>query len=258
MRASKREKDGDEYRSDGIHISGAETLCAKKSVHATAHAFIQRALTHPKGMPDQIVLTIEKLGGFPLVATLLPFSTIPCSTPDESRAFITKRLLDIGIKPQAIHRAFSILYTSKTMRGAALVDCDSGKRHEPDRQRGVRVSRLGLHPATVQPLRHRLKQYGIDTETVREALTLASKVLAHSAIVAEVCISDDPDYTTGYIATRENGYERILNVKPFRSLAGGRVFFLKSQTDIGELIFYLQKQPVLLTIGGRHHSDIHG
>ena len=42
----------------------------------------------------------------------------------------------------------------------------------------------------------------INTTTVKEALILASK-LHHAHIIAEVCISDDPDYTTGYFASEK-------------------------------------------------------
>ena len=47
---------------------------------------------------------------------------------------------------------------------------------------------------------------------MREALVLASKVQSAEGIVGELCWSDDPDYTVGYVAC--NGiYHRIPNMK---------------------------------------------
>ena len=47
---------------------------------------------------------------------------------------------------------------------------------------------------------------------MREALVLATKVQSCPGIVGELCWSDDPDYTVGYVAC--NGiYHRIPNMK---------------------------------------------
>ena len=54
---------------------------------------------------------------------------------------------------------------------------------------------------------------------VKEALMLASKAASWPDVIAEVCISDDPDYTTGYIASKELGYLRIPNIKRERGNA---------------------------------------
>ncbi|MBI3592401.1 MAG: 6-carboxyhexanoate--CoA ligase, partial [Nitrospirae bacterium] len=147
---------------------------------------------------------------------------------------------------KAINTAFNILMSPRTMRGASLVLSVSGNRTEPDRSRGVRVSRLGIEKNAVNRLSRRLSRSKINTPTVREALILASKVASCPEIVAEVCISDDPDYTTGYIASRGLGYVRITNIKCPGDMRGGRVFFIKEDADIGKLIDYLEKRPIIV------------
>jgi 6-carboxyhexanoate--CoA ligase len=172
---------------------------------------------------------------------------IDCAAPSEAETIIADCLDELGVSRKAQAAARAVLRGRATMRGAALIDLRSGKRLEPDRSRGVRVSLLGISPDADRGLRRRLSRRGINTDTVREALVLASKVAACPAIVAEVCISDDPDYTTGYVASSRTGYLRIPAIKEFGSPAGGRVFFVKSGTTIDPVINYLEEQPVIIT-----------
>ena len=80
---------------------------------------------------------------------------------------------------------------------------------------------------------------------MREALVLASKVQSAEGIVGELCWSDDPDYTVGYVAC--NGvYHRIPNMKKLGSHIGGRVFFVQPEIDRESVIEYLEKAPVLV------------
>ncbi len=84
-----------------------------------------------------------------------------------------------------------------------------------------------------------------DNEHMREALVLASKVQSAEGIVGELCWSDDPDYTVGYVAC--NGiYHRIPKMKELGSHIGGRVFFVRSEIDRESVIEYLEKAPVLV------------
>ena len=79
---------------------------------------------------------------------------------------------------------------------------------------------------------------------VREAVVLATKVVSHQDVTAELCWSDDPEYVTGYVANK-TGYHRITKLKEYGSFIGGRVFFVKPDAAIEEVIDYLQNQPVL-------------
>ena len=76
-------------------------------------------------------------------------------------------------------------------------------------------------------------------------IVLASKVQSAEGIVGELCWSDDPDYTVGYVACNDI-YHRIPSMKEFGSNLGGRVFFVKPNTDLDCVITYLEKAPVLV------------
>ena len=229
------------------HISGAEGIYPKNRVHAIVQAYIDRARNHPKGRPDRIHVTIEKLNQKPQPVTALPVVTLKCISRAHAESYIRRLLVPNRISEEALRTAFSIIRNSTVMRGAALVYAHSGRRVEPDKERGIRASRLGMSVETESLLSQELEKFKINTLTVKEALVLASKVAACPNIIAELCVSDDPDYTTGYIASRDLGYIRIPHIKKTGSAAGGRVFFLRETADILSVVRYLEKMPVLVT-----------
>ena len=246
MRASKRIG-----RAQEQHISGAETLCSKSRISCMAQIFVDRAVTHPRGMPDRIVLTIEEITEPVETTPILPLTQAHCTDPASAHMIAHNRLRSIGISAKAIAAAFRILTARRQMRGAALLDAGRGIRMEPDRNRGVRASRLGMLPADCRRFIQQLENAGINTDTVREAMMLASKIAAHPAILAELCISDDPDYTTGYVASKDFGYIRLPNIKTTGSPHGGRVFFIRPGADIQKIVSFLEQTPVLLTMRRR-------
>lgn len=228
------------------HISGAEGIYGGSEITKISKEYIKRALNHPRGRPDEIVITIEKIKQTPEKIPLLPVITLKCNSPAEARQNIIRELRGFGISKKAINTGFRVLNSKKTMRGASLIPMGSGSRVEPDMERGVRVSRMGIEKSAKKRLVQQLSKLHINTTTVREALILASKVASCPDIVAEVCISDDPDYTTGYIASKKLGYLRVPNIKNYGERHGGRVFFIKEDADIKVLIDYLEKKPVLI------------
>ncbi|MBI4689602.1 MAG: hypothetical protein HY754_04980 [Nitrospirae bacterium] len=193
------------------HISGAEGIYRESEITEKSREYINRALSHPRGMPDRVIITLDKVKEKPIKVPILPVNTLKCSSPDKAKEIIIQKLGSLGVSKKAIDNGLKILEAKKTMRGAALMLMESGRRKEPDRERGVRVSRLGIEKSVEKKLSRRLALKGINTITVKEALILASKVASCPDIVAEVCISDDPDYTTGYIASKGLGYLRIPN-----------------------------------------------
>ena len=203
-------------------------------------------MNHSRGMPDNIVITIEKIKQEPFIIPLLPVSTITCDSPKEAERIIYETLISVGISKKAIKSGIKVVTGKISMQGASLILSDSGVRAEPDKQRGVRVSRLGIRKNIGKGLSRRLAKKGINTKTVKEALVLASKVASCRGIAAELCISDDPDYTTGYVAVRKLGYIRIPNIKYEGSAIGGRVFFIDKGSDVTHIIEYLEKTPVIV------------
>ncbi len=233
-------------KENEIHISGAEGICEDSDISKMGRIFSDRALSHSRGKPDKITSTIEEIRERPVSAPLLPVRTIECSSPEDAWSFIAAQLSGLGVSSRAFRSALKVLKSNKTMRGAALISALSGRRMEPDRMRGVRVSRLGIDAESEKKLARRLSRLQINNLTVKEALILASKVASCTDIVAEVCFSDDPDYTTGYLASRSLGYLRTTNVKRPGEMHGGRVFFMNEESDTEKIIACLERKPVIV------------
>ncbi len=229
----------------GVHISGAEGLYEAEDILQAVRQYTERALTHPRGIPDSITLSIDVLTQKPKKISSLPLCTLKCASPSEAKAFSAELLCAIGVSSVAVKKAFKVIQAGN-MRGAALMSAQTGKRFEPDRTRGVRASRMGIEKTALRILNQRLSRLGINTPTVKEALILASKVASCKSIIAELCVSDDPDYTTGYVASKNFGYVRVPNIKTKGSTSGGRVFFIKDTDNIDGIIEYLQARPVII------------
>jgi 6-carboxyhexanoate--CoA ligase len=216
-------------------------------MRSIVQSYLDRARNHPKGRPDRIHITIEKLTQRPQLISTLPLVTLNCTSPSKADICIRRLLSLSGISGAALKVAFSVVRNAECMRGAALVYARSGRRVEPDHRRGVRASCLGITGGAEILLAQQLEKCGINTRAVKEALVLASKVAAFPDIIAELCISDDPDYTTGYIASDTLGYIRIPHIKKKQTTAGGRVFFLRERADISPVVRYLERIPVLVS-----------
>jgi len=245
MRASQTIAEKDTKRRE-MHISGAEGLYAKSELQKTVAKYIERAMSHPKGKADQINVTIEEIKQKPLMIQALPVTTVNCKSLSKGRHLVREMLYSLEISHVAIDRAMALL-TRGNMRGAALITSENGVRLEPDQERGVRVSRLGIDKKAWNLLASRLSRQGINTDAVKEALILASKVASAKDIIAELCISDDPDYTTGYVASGKYGYLRIPNIKRKGSKIGGRAFFIREGVRTEAIITYLEKVPVIIS-----------
>lgn len=251
MRASKRArgkvlKTMKPDRFPEMHISGAEGIHEGPMIRDVVCGYIQRALDHSRGKPDRIDITVEEIRERPARIRSLVVRTVECRSRRDAKSYLSRILLAAGVSADAVRSAVEIVYGGGSMRGAALVLAGSGRRVEPDRLKGIRASRLGISKAASYKLGLQLEREGINTETVREAVVLASKVAACRPITAELCISDDPDYTTGYVSTRRYGYVRIPNMKKKGDKRGGRVFFLADEASRDEAIAYLEERPAIV------------
>lgn len=239
MRASKIED------STENHISGAEGIYEYSKIQTAVRKLLERAMKHQKGFPDKIVITIERLKEDIKTISALAVNTFFSNSPHEAFAFIREKLKTLRISEKAIENAFEVI-KNHPMRGAALIDSITGQRLEPDKKRGVRVSRIQMDKRRKIQILRKIKNLSQQPQRVIEALTIASKTLSYPQIVAELCVSDNPDYTTGYIASREFGYLRVTNIKNIGETVGGRVLFIKSPFDLENLIQYLERKPVLV------------
>lgn len=232
MRAAQ----GGPHEKGGHHISGAERIVKLEEVGAIAQSLADRALHHSKGTADFINITVDLIPPEKITyIDCLKVEEHKTSSISESHQLATDLLQGPNISETAVLKAIFLLKSlDKSMRGAMLVDAITGERLDTG-DRGVRVSHMDSFDF------HALGY----NEHMREALVLASKVQSADGIVGELCWSDDPDYTVGYVAC--NGvYHRIPNMKELGSNIGGRVFFVRSDIDSESVIEYLERTPVLV------------
>lgn len=233
---------------NNVHISGAEKIVKESEIERTVLELLKRAREHSRGEPDFISLKVEELKEKPLFLKALPVFEV-------SSNLLVEKLLTVLFKKAGIPESLGLsVYnlilkgpspSGKVMRGAMIVEVSTGKRLEPDKERGVRASYIDITPEAEK----KLKQLAGEkyTENFKEALVLSSKVLNFNGVIAELCVSDDPDYTTGYFSISGIGYFRIFDVKPEGLPFGGRAFFVKPEINLKEFIEYIEKKPVIIS-----------
>nr|WP_240393841.1 6-carboxyhexanoate--CoA ligase [Corynebacterium lactis] len=222
---------------DGQHISGAERLAPPEDLPQLAASMTSRALEHDKGVAETITISIDRIDdeAVRIVDVLEPVQT-DNDSPASARELITALLQESGIT--AADEAVRLAYTLTGLRGAAIIDADTGQRLDSDPARGVRVS-------TFDAVEHPASDCGKDH--FHEAIILASKVASAPGILAEICLSDDPFYTKGYAAVGKRFY-RIPNIKAAGGKLGTRIFIVAPGTDIESLTDYLENQPVKIDL----------
>lgn len=231
------------------HISGAERLVPWSEIPQVAAELVKRAQGHERGVADFINVVVEKVDEARLLTVpALGVTTIVTDEYGEGRTYAGRLLGLIGIPSAIVEQAMSLLTDpAQQMRGAVLLDIASGVRLEGDQERGVRASRMDACHRRRKDFIRLLQTAGLAGEHTREALILATKVCHAPGVVAELCWSDDPGYTAGYVASKKYGYVRFPYLKPHGLAQGGRVFFFDSQAgDCQDAIMYLEKQPVLV------------
>lgn len=242
-----RSAQGGAHEVGGRHISGAERIVSQDRIEQTANAMLGRAFSHTRGEADFINIVVEKIKDEMVQEIpLLLVATRVTSDVAMGRQIAKNSLVAAGVTLLAAQKGMAaLLALTDSMRGAMLICSATGRRLDDAKVRGVRVSRMDI--GDEEGFRRMLAERGMDNTHVQEALVLASKVAATPNIIAELCWSDDPEYTTGYVAS-PSGYIRIPHCKPLGSLLGGRVFFVKAERDLGSIIDYLENQPVIVTL----------
>lgn len=232
MRGSRQEEE------KSIHISGAEKLVSEKSLSACTSAFLNRALYHSKGKADFINLKVETVANEEILyLEALPVSTITVENPLEGIEKLKYLLEEIAVPN--VEGILEKVQETYGMRGAMLLNVETLQRMEPDEERGLRATYMDQEEI----------QGGFQTykNHFQEALVLATKVAHAPGIIGEICISDDPDYVTGYMASPILGYVRISQLKEKGSPNGGRIFLYKGTEDeVPACIHYLEKQKVIV------------
>ena len=221
------------------HISGAEKILTEQQVYGCVNSLIERGLHHDKGEADFLNIKIEKVAQDELqYLDALTVTTVEVDDYQQGLAQIDAFLAEIGAPGLDALKPF--LEQSYAMRGAMLLDVKTLTRLEPDPDRGIRATYMDQDRSGTQNVTNFKNHY-------EEAIVLATKVVNCPGIIGEICISDDPNYVTGYVASREVGYRRITKLKPLGSENGGRIFLFDSdQASVDEAINYLQRTRVIV------------
>ena len=228
MRASQREAGRER------HISGAEKIVREERLEKVVSQLLERALHHAKGRADFVNLKVETVSTEAVThLKALPVTTCPVDTVEEGRDQLRKLLEQAGIDHgEAILGQMEEAYG---MRGAMLLHVDTLQRLEPDPHRGIRATYMDA------------AQDGETGPEKNHFRVLATKVANQNNILGELCISDDPDYVTGYFASKELGYVRITKLKEPGNPNGGRIFLFRgSRADAEACIRYLEREKVLV------------
>ncbi len=236
--------------SNKKHISGAERIVGEEDAPTTVSELIKRALAHEKGKPDYINISVESLKNPIKNVASLPLILTSVENAEKGKELARRLLLSLGIPLSCIEKAISFLEKGaaggESMRGAMIMNM-RGERLEPDKYRGVRASRMDITEEASGELACAIEREGLSRyfTHISEALVLATKVASVEGTVAELCWSDDPSYTAGYVASKELGYVRIPHLKYEGDPRGGRVFFVDN-IDLDCYILEMEKMPVIV------------
>ena len=238
MRASK----------EHTHISGAERIVRERDIDKTVFELISRANAHERGIPTNINISIDSLYGREMLALPpLPVRSLDATDVLKGREKAVVELLMAGVSETAAMSAMAAITAGSAMHGAIIMDSLSGGRLETDCAKCIRARAVDYDEGSLSNLTREIESAGLNRSRLKDALALATKVAGAPGAVAELCISDDPGYVTGYVASRKHGYIRITPLKPEGDFTGGRVFFVDSfRFDIEEYTEYLRETPVLV------------
>ena len=138
-----RGAEGGPHEEGGRHISGAERIVEESDLESVAVSLIHRALHHSKGKSDFINIRIDAVHDEDI-------AYVDCIAIDEHQTEsvkesheLAKELLQSVVAHKAVEHAFTELgQLPGNMRGAILIDANTGVRLDQDTMRGVRVSHM--------------------------------------------------------------------------------------------------------------------
>ncbi|RUM58426.1 MAG: 6-carboxyhexanoate--CoA ligase [Persephonella sp.] len=230
---------------EGLHISGAERIVEENKIDETVLKILKKVR---RNEADFISIKIEKLKLKPIVVEkTLCIEDIKFNDYKEANRYVLNILKDItGIDKRDLKHLIDLIHNGaspngENMRGAMIVN-QKGERIELNKYRGIRTRNIDFIGR--ENILKKLQKLGY-TERTLDALAISTKNLLNENIIAEYCISDEDNYTTGYLAIK-NKYLRITPLKRMGNKFGGRIYFVKNETDIYKLYDYLENCPILI------------
>lgn len=240
MRASKAKK----------HISGTEHLVAEQDVEGSVQTSVSRAIHHSRGCPDEINIKLERIEESHIIGIpSLPLITVKCEDETIGKTIIEKTLINKIPEITRFDFLEKYLYAEcPYIKGAKFFDINNIGYIHSHQQEDVRVTNLDLSVDVVNGLKEQIERYEPFNFKTADGLAIASKVCFCQGVLAEICLSDDPNYQGGYIAFPDIGYIRINKMKPFGSATGGRIIIIDSRkTKLIAIKEFLEKAITLIS-----------
>ncbi|WP_147532922.1 6-carboxyhexanoate--CoA ligase [Bacillus marasmi] len=240
MRASQNGR----HECGGKHISGGEAISTYDNLQKAVSDLLEKGLQHTRGKPDFMQVQFEVIEEPFIKIKPLDIVTNEVTTVEDGHSVVMRLLESAGIQQKIIQKVYEQITEYSGARGAIIVDYRTGERLDDRFERGIRVSRMDWNVGNFADWAEANNMP--NHSRVKEALVLASKVSSHPSSIAELCWSDDPDYVTGYVASRKLGYQRITKLKELGDEQGCRIFFVDGTTCLDSYIHFLEKQPVFI------------
>ncbi len=237
---------------EGKHLSGAEEIVPVQEIDHVLSSFSKRLLAHVLNghpRPPQQIVTIDPVPKENIQRkSLLPVQFMESPSCEESAKGLQELLeclLPEG-KAESILEIFRKEIMETAPRHGALLVTSMGRPLMEGEASGIRTTHLGCDASLRKALEESLDHY-LEKPNHRfiDALVLASKVLASESVLLEICVSDDPSYTTGYLASRLFGYVRIPHMKKPGIGRGGRLYVVSPALHLPDLLKELREIPVL-------------
>lgn len=170
---------------EDIHISGAETMCEFEDLENYLKKYFNKAFNHENGNIDFLNLKIEKVKA--PIQTLVALPVV-----ENLNDTLTQLAKQTGVSEYALNKGLEFIKNDITYTGAIILSAQTGQRLDSTEQRGIRVTQLAFKTC---------KCNGEISERVKDARALATCINAFEGVKAELCVSDDLHYTTGYFAS---------------------------------------------------------
>ena len=212
---------------EDIHISGAETMCEFEDLENYLKKYFNKAFNHENGNIDFLNLKIEKVKA--PIQTLVALPVV-----ENLNDTLTQLAKQTDVSEYALNKGLEYIKNDITYTGAIILSAHTGQRLDSTEQRGIRVTHLAFKTC---------KRNGEISERVKDARALATCINTFEGVKAELCVSDDLHYTTGYYASPKLGYRRIFNIKEKGTRHGGRIIFVDEGINLNAYVSFLETVP---------------
>lgn len=215
---------------EDIHISGAETMCEFEDLENYLKKYFNKAFNHENGNIDFLNLKIEKVKA--PIQTLVALPVV-----ENLNDTLTQLAKQTDVSEYALNKGLEYIKNDITYTGAIILSAQTGQRLDSTEQRGIRVTHLAFKTC---------KRNGEISERVKDARALATCINTFEGVKAELCVSDDLHYTTGYYASPKLGYRRIFNIKEKGTRHGGRIIFVDEGINLNAYVSFLETVPKVI------------